>query len=164
MLKGLLLVLITAACAGMGRVFSNARRRRSELLGELLGAVRVLRIRVLNSAEPVSVLMEKSELPLFRNLAEGMQRCGSLEEAWAEMKRKATREMEPLMESDRALLDEFLNRLGKSGRKEQDELFSLTIARLEEAQTQAKNRFADASRTFTALGALVGAAICILIV
>ena len=164
MLKGILLVLITAACAATGRMFSNARRHRSELLGQLLGAVRVLRIRVLNSADPVSILMEKSELPLFRNIAEAMRDYGTLEEAWAEMKRNATREMEALTDSDRALLDEFLHGLGKSGRKEQDELFSMTIARLEEAQTQAKNRFSDASRTFTALGALIGAAICILIV
>ena len=44
------------------------------------------------------------------------------------------------------------------------ELFSDCIAQLEEAQTQARKSFSDASKTYTALGALVGIAVCILIV
>lgn len=164
MIKGILLILIVTACTAAGRMLSNVRRRRSELLGELLGAVRVLRIRVLNSAEPVSALMRRSDLPMLRNLAEVMGTGIPVEEAWERLKLKASGEMDSLDASDRLILDDFFSHLGKSGRDEQDELFSATIARLEDAQSQAKSRLADASRTFTALGALIGVAICILIV
>ena len=44
------------------------------------------------------------------------------------------------------------------------ELFSGCIAQLEEAQAQARRNFSEASKTYTALGALVGIAVCILIV
>ena len=126
--------------------------------------MRVLRIRVLNSTEPVSVLMRKSELPMFQNLAAEMNAGVSPGEAWTQLKEKAQGELETLSESDRRILDGFFAQLGASGRNEQDELFSRVAAQLEAAQTQARNRFSDASKTFTALGALVGVAICILIV
>lgn len=145
-------------------MLSNVRRRRSELLSEVLGAVRVLRIRVLNSSEPISVLMRKSELPMFQNLAAETNAGVSPGEAWTRLKEKAQGELEALTESDRQILDDFFAHLGASGRNEQDELFSRVAAQLEAAQTQARNRFTDASKTFTALGALIGVGICILIV
>ena len=62
------------------------------------------------------------------------------------------------------LLDSFFQNLGQSGREEQCTLFSTVIARMEEEQSQARRRYADASRVYTALGTLIGIGICVLIV
>ena len=51
--------LILIACAGAGRLLSNARRRRTEALGEMLTAMRVLRLRMMNSMETLGILLRK---------------------------------------------------------------------------------------------------------
>lgn len=167
MLKGILLSLILLAGAGAGRMLSNARRRRSELLGELLAAMRVLRLRMLNSAEPLSVLLRKSDSRLFRDLGNGLWEGGGLRPCWEKLCQSGVRRgcmLDCLNQDDLLLLDDFFRNLGGSGREEQKELFSSVISQLEEAQRQAHSSFLDASRTYTALGALVGIAVCILIV
>ena len=167
MLKGILLSIILVAGAGAGKMLSNARKRRFDLLGELLAAMRVLRLRMLNSMEPLGILLRKSDSRLFRDLGNALREDFGLRECWEELRLAATRRgcmLDSLTEDDLRLLDGFFQRLGGSGREEQMELFSSTIAQLEEAQTQARKCFSDASRTYTALGALVGIAVCILIV
>ena len=167
MLKGILLSVILISGAGTGRMLSNARRRRFELLGELLAAMRVLRLRMLNSMEPLGILLRKSDSRLFRDLGNSLREDCGLRECWEELRAAATKRgcmLDCLTEDDLRLLDGFFQRLGGSGREEQMELFSDCIAQLEEAQTQARKSFSDASKTYTALGALVGIAVCILIV
>lgn len=167
MLKGILLSIILVAGAGAGKMLSSARKRRFDLLGELLAAMRVLRLRMLNSMEPLGILLRKSDSRLFRDLGNALREDCGLRECWEELRLAATRRgcmLDSLIEDDLRLLDGFFQRLGGSGREEQMELFSFTIAQLEEAQTQARKCFSDASRTYTALGALVGIAVCILIV
>ena len=167
MLKGILLSVIMLASAGTGRMLSNARRRRFELLGELLAAMRVLRLRMLNSMEPLGILLRKSDSRLFRDLGNALREDCGLWECWEELRGAVTKRgcmLDSLTEDDLHLLDSFFQRLGGSGREEQMELFSDCIAQLEEAQTQARRSFSDASKTYTALGALVGIALCILIV
>lgn len=167
MLKGALLSVILLACAGVGRALSNARRRRVELLGELLAAMRVLRLRMLNSMEPLGILMRKSDSRLFRELGNSLWEGGGLQECWHDMRNVQTRRsgmLDSLTEEDLMLLDSFFQNLGQSGREEQCTLFSTVIARMEEEQNQARRRYADASRVYTALGTLIGIGICVLIV
>ena len=167
MLKGILLSIILVAGAGTGKMLSNARKRRFELLGELLAAMRVLRLRMLNSTEPLGILLRKSDSRLFRDLGNSLREDCGLRECWEELRVAATRRgcmLDSLTEDDLRLMDGFFQRLGGSGREEQMELFSSTIAQLEEAQAQARKCFSDAAKTYTALGALVGIAVCILIV
>ena len=167
MLKGILLSIILVAGGGTGKMLSNARKRRFELLGELLAAMRVLRLRMLNSMEPLGILLRKSDSRLFRDLGNALREDCGLRECWEELRSAATRRgcmLDSLTEDDLRLLDGFFQRLGGSGREEQMELFSSTIAQLEEAQAQARKCFSDAAKTYTALGALVAIAVCILIV
>lgn len=167
MLKGILLSIILVAGAGTGKMLSNARKRRFELLGDLLAAMRVLRLRLLNSMEPLGILLRKSDSRLFRDLGNSLREDCSLRECWEELRSMATQRgcmLDSLTEDDLRLLDSFFQRLGSSGREEQMELFSCCIAQMEEAQMQARKCFSDASKTYTALGALVGIAVCILIV
>lgn len=167
MLKGILLSLILVAGAGAGRMLSGARRRRYELLEELLAAMRVLRLRMLNSMEPLGILLRKSDSRLFQDLGNGLWEGCGLWECWQGLRGELARRgrmLDCLTEDDLRLLDGFFQKLGGSGREEQRELFSSAIAQLEEAQNQARSSFSDASRTYTALGALIGIAVCILIV
>ena len=69
MLKWMLLGGILCACAAAGRAASNIRRKRYDNLSEILAAMRVLRLRMLNSMEPVGILLRKSDSLLFRELA-----------------------------------------------------------------------------------------------
>ncbi|MBQ8507919.1 MAG: stage III sporulation protein AB [Clostridia bacterium] len=167
MLKGLLLSLVLVACAGAGRVMSNGRKRRSEILGELLAGMRVLRLRMLNSLEPLGILLRKSDARLFRDLGNSLWEGSSLGECWIKLRDeeiKRGRSLDSLTAEDVRLLDDFFSRLGGSGRDEQNELFSQTISSMEEVHSNARRIFIDASRTYTALGALVGVGICIIIV
>lgn len=167
MIKALLLCMILFACAGAGRALSSGRRRRTELLNELLAALRVLRLRMLNSLEPVGILLRKSDAALLRDLGNRLWEGESLEESWIALREKEIRrggQLDSLSEGDQKLLDDFFRRLGGSGREELNDLFSATIAALEEAHAGARKLFAEASRTYTALGALIGVGICIIIV
>ncbi len=167
MMKALLLCMILFACAGAGRALSGGRKRRSEILGELLAALRVLRLRMLNSLEPVGILLRKSDTALLRDLGNRLWEGEGLEESWFALRNEETRRgrsLDSLSGGDMKLLDDFFRQLGGSGRDELNNLFSTTIAALEEAHAGARKTFAEASRTYTALGALVGAGICIMIV
>lgn len=166
MLKGLLLSLVLAACACAGRALSNGKKRRAELLCELLAGMRVLRLRMLNSLEPLGVLLRRSDAPLLRRLGDSLWEGSSLRECWEGLRREESRRgrgLDALTRSDLALLDEFFQKLGGSGREEQSELFSQIIARMEEAHCAARSEYTEAARTFTALGALTGIGICIII-
>lgn len=129
--------------------------------------MRVLRLRMLNSMEPLGILLRKSDSKLFRNLGNDLWEKGSLSECW-----RLTREAEGkrgglllgLDAMDLRILDEFFLNLGKSGREEQNALFASVIAQMEEVQQQAKRSYADASKLYTTLGTLVGIGICVLIV
>jgi len=58
----------------------------------------------------------------------------------------------------------FFSKLGKSGREEQNGMFAMCISQLEEAQSHARNDYMDGSKLYTALGALVGVGICVMMV
>lgn len=146
---------------------SNARRHRYELIGDLLTAMRVLRLRMLNSMEPLGILLRKSDSAIFRSLGNSLWEGGGLGECWQAMRERETRRgglLAALAGEDLRLLDDFFLNLGRSGRQEQSELFASVIARMEEYQDQARHGYADASRMYTALGTLIGIGICVLIV
>ena len=167
MLKGALLIVILLACTAVGRSLSGARRRRAEVLGELLAAMRVLRLRMLNSMEPLGILLRKSDSPLFRQLGNQLRAGANLYDCWRERRGVETRRggaLDSLGTDDLAILDGFFRHLGGSGRDEQSELFAGVIAAMEEAQTHARRSYADASKVYTALGTLVGIGLCVLIV
>jgi len=151
----------------VGRAVSARRKRRSELLGELLAAMRVLRLRMLNSVEPLGILMRKSDSALFRDLGNSLWEGGGLEQCWLENRGGYSRGngmLACLSEEEIRILDSFFQHLGKSGRQEQNQLFASAIGELEEKQGLARRSYLETSKLYTALGTLVGIGICILIV
>ena len=166
MLKAVLLIIILLACTAVGRTMSVQRRRRYGLLGEILAAMRVLRLRMLNSMEPLGILLRRSDSPLFRDLGNSLWEGGGLAECWAQKRRQqaGNTPLHCLTEGDLHILDGFFQNLGKTGREEQNQLFSGVINEMEEQQLRARSRYLDASKLYTALGALIGIGLCVLIV
>ena len=166
MLKGILLSVVLLSCAGIGRALSNARRNRVEVLGELLAAMRVLRLRMLNSMEPIGILLRRSESQLFCDIGKNLHSEGTLEESWQYFRANAKRhvELSALSERDLKILDVFFRGLGRSGRDEQNQLFGSIIEEMEAAQMNARGKYADAAKLYTALGTLIGIGLCVLIV
>lgn len=167
MFKGLLLTLILLACTCMGRMLSNVRRRRFEILNDLLAAIRVLRLRILNSMEPLGILLRKADCELFKRLGDSLWEGAGLSESWLQMREEEMRRgglLTGLNNSDMRILDEFFLSLGKSGRDEQCELFSSVIDRMEDAQQEARQGYMEATKLYTTLGTLVGIGICVLII
>lgn len=129
--------------------------------------MRVLRLRMLNSMEPLGILLRKSDCELFRRLGNSLWEGSNLSESWLLMRDKEISRGGLLVgadSSDLLILDEFFLNLGQSGRDEQCELFASVIGRMEEMQHQAKKGYADASKLYTALGTLVGIGICVLVI
>lgn len=167
MLKEIMLAAIPLGGAAAGKILANAKKRRSELIGEILAAVRVLRLRMLNSMEPLSILLRKSDCLLFRDLGNSLWVGSSLQECWSLQKKQCMKKggmLDSLTDSDSAILDALFERLGQNGRDEQNELFASVISQLEEAQLSAGRKQIEAMRLYTALGALSGIMIAILIV
>ena len=167
MLKEIMLAAIPIGCAGAGKILSNAKKRRAELIGEILAALRVLRLRMLNSMEPLSVLLRKSDSLLFRELGNSLWVGSSLQECWTLQKKLSMKKgglLDSLAGEDTEILDVLFDKLGRSGRDEQGELFASVIERLEQAQLSARRKQTEAARMYTALGALAGVMIAILIV
>ena len=167
MLKGALLVVILLACTAVGRSLSGARRRRAEVLSDLLAAMRVLRLRMLNSMEPLGILLRKSDSRLFRQLGNELRAGTNLYDCWRERCAIETRRggaLDSLSTDDIILLDGFFKHLGGSGREEQSELFAGVISEMEDVQAHARRSYADASKVYTALGTLIGIGLCVLIV
>lgn len=167
MLKAILLTVILAACACGGRSLCCGMKRRSNMLSDLLAGLRVLRLRMLNSMEPIGVLLRKSDAALLRRLGDCLRDGHGLQACWQQLRLSESRRggmLDCLTTDDVAILDDLLRNLGQSGREEQSELFAATIARMEDACSVARQRFLDASKTYTALGALMGVALCILLV
>lgn len=166
MIKGILLSIVLLASTGIGRTLACERRRRCEKLAELTAAMRVLRLRMLNSLEPIGILLRKSEAELFRMMGNGLSEGVGLEECWHEKRTYARKSamLADLQDDDLKILDGFFEGLGKTGRDEQNELFSKVLAEMEEVYSVAKKRYEEASKLFTALGTVTGLGICILIV
>ncbi len=167
MLKAVLLSVVLAACACGGRSLCCGKKRRAAMLADLLAGLRVLRLRMLNSVEPIGVLLRRSDAALLKQLGDSLREGASLKACWQELRLAQSRRggmLDSLASDDIAIFDDLLRHLGQSGREEQSELLSTVIARMEEASAAAQKRFQDASKTYTALGALAGVALCILLV
>lgn len=129
--------------------------------------MRVLRLRMLNSLEPMGILLRKSDSILFRTLGNSLWEGDNLQESWYKLQQKEIKRgkmLDSLTNQDLELLNQFFENLGKSSRNEQCLLFSSIISQMEEAQAQAKRAYSESSRVYTALGALAGIGICILVV
>lgn len=130
----------------------------------IAGAVRVLRLRMLNSTENVCALLSRSDLQAFRGIGDA---GANPEENWLRQRGALTArggELDSLSAEDLKALDNLFAHLGKSDRQQQNLLLTDVIAQLEERQLQAKQQLRDSARMSTALGALIGIGVCVIVI
>ena len=162
MLKAILLCGIFIACTACGRMLTASRKQRVKTMGDLLSAVRVLRLRMLNSTANVSALLSKSDFEPFRKIGGA---GGDPEASYLRMRDAFAARggaLECLSADDLKALDNLFAHLGKSDRKQQNLLLTDVIAHLEEVQLHARQQLRDSERMSTALGALVGIGVCVI--
>ncbi len=164
MLKAILLCGIFIACTACGRMLTGSRKNRVNMMGEILGAIRVLRLRMLNSNENVCTLLCRSDLGAFRRIGAAGSDPG---ENWLRQRAELISRggaLDSLNTDDVKALDGLFVHLGKSDRRQQDLLLSDIIAQLEDTQLHARQQLRDSARMSTALGALIGIGICVIVV
>lgn len=163
----LFLCAILIVCGALtGVAAADGARRRLRLLGRLTEAVRLLRVRMLERAEPLRSALERTEEATFGEIARAMDDLTDASAAWRRVRENLTRRggaLDCLTESDLAALTELFDGLGRSGRAEQELLLNAALEDLKRAQTDARAQMERASRLYPAAGLLVAAAAVVLL-
>ena len=164
MLKAVLLCGIFIACTMCGSMMTASRKQRVKAMGDFLSAVRVLRLRMLNSTENVCALLSRSDFEAFRKIGG----AGTDPEAsYLRLREELTARggaLENLNMDDLKVADNLFAHLGKSDRQQQNLLLSEVISQLEDMQLQARQQLRESARMSTALGALVGIGVCVIVI
>ena len=149
-----------------GKAAADAVRRRARTLEGLTEGIRVLRIHMMGLLEPVQFALERSECPLLALVAAGVKDGRSAHEAWGELRGRTARRGGPvdaLVEEDLQLLDRLFQRLGQSGREEQEALLSATLQSLELRLASARQKAGEADRLYLSLGLLIGLMLALIV-
>ena len=100
--------------------------------------------------ETLGILLRKSDSMVFKAVGNALWEGEGVNDCWQHVRDSAMRRggtLDSLTDADAALLDEFFAGLGNSGRDEQSRLFSVSIAALEDAQTQARGEIPRGAAT-----------------
>ena len=136
----LCVVLCGALC---GKSLSDGARKRAQALGDIIEAVKRLRVRMTGMFEPVQSALQHADCPLFTAVAEGMK-CGrSAGEAWEGSRAKAGR---------------------RGGREEQDLLLGGALESLEALHSAAQVKAGEANRLYGTLGLLIGLMLALIVI
>lgn len=167
MRERLILSAILIVCGALtGLAAADGARRRLRLLGRLTEAVRLLRVRMLERAEPLRSALERTEEATFGEIARAMDDLTDASAAWRRVREKLTRRggtLDCLTESDLAALTELFDGLGRSGRAEQRLLLDAALEALKHAQTDARSQMERANRLYPSVGLLVAATAVVLL-
>lgn len=145
---------------------ADVARRRANALRAIAEGLRVLKIHMTGMLEPVQTALVSANCPLFSLVAEGMGEGRSAGEAWREARRGAMRRGGPadaLTESDIRVLDTLFDRLGQSGRAEQDTLLSGMTEEVEALRDRAAQKSIEAGKLYTSLGFLIGLMLALIV-
>ena len=163
----LILSAILIACGALtGLAAADGARRRLRILGRLTEAVRLLRVRMLERAEPLRSALERTEEETFGEIARTMDDLTDASAAWRRVREKLTRRgsvLDCLTENDCAALTELFDSLGQSGRAEQKLLLDAALEALKRAQMDARAQMERANRLYPAVGLLVAATAVVLL-
>ena len=161
----LCVVLCGAFC---GHSLTVAQRQRAALLRALTEGLRVLKIHMTGMFEPIQDALGHSDCTLLRSVSSQMSEGVSAWAAWQAV-RKSGRgrrgsSVGALEESDCVVLDRFFERLGESGREEQELLLEGTVQALEVQCEKAEKKSAEADRLYLKLGLLVGLMLALIVI
>ena len=162
------LALCVVLCGALsGRALSDGARRRCDALKGLAEASRRLRVRMTGMFEPVQNALERAENPLFSLVAGAMTGGRSAGEAWAQVRKNATRRGGPadsLTDADREALTRLFDGLGQTGREEQDLLLEGVVEALAALEASARAKLREADRLYGTLGLLIGLMLALIVI
>lgn len=166
-LRLVLAMVIVVGSTLCGKSIAHAAERRYRLLFRLLDALRLLRVRIVQSCVPLDDALLSSGISLFSRIAGELDAADSVFDAWRSVKVRSCRrggEGDCLATREIEALDRFFEQLGESGRAAQDEAIRACIAALELARDEAREQASSTGRLYTSIGFLTGLAIAVLIV
>ena len=153
----LILSAILIACGALtGLAAADGTRRR----------LRLLRVHMLERAEPLRSALERTQEETFGEIARAMNDLTDASAAWRRIREKLTRRgraLDCLAESDCAALTDLFDGLGQSGRAEQKLLLDAALEALKRAQADARAQMERANRLYPAVGLLVAATAVVLL-
>lgn len=166
-LRLVLAAVIVAGCGLCGRSMACSAVRRQRLIGEMLDALRLLRVQIVSMLEPLDRALRQTDLPLFAATADALAGVDRASEAWRAVCARECRRggaADCLEQGDRDVLDRLFEHLGESGRAAQDAAIRACIEAMEAIHAEAKERAAATGKLYGSVGFLTGLAIAVLII
>jgi len=161
----LLCAILVGLCAWAGRSAAMVQVRRARLLKTVLGEMEPLRLRMLSQRLPLKDALSGCVWEEMREMGKEMEQADAVS-AWKNVCRKRVSRgeaMDCLEEEELKVLDGFFAGLGESGVRQQEALFENTKTELERILQAASKTCGEKTRLYTALGALAGAALVIMV-
>ena len=157
---------VTLLCAMTGKSFAGTNARRAKLLAELMDALQLLKVHMLDRLMPLEAALSLSKSLLLIKVGEHVAKSGAYN-AWQTIKSREMKRggiMDCLSVKDAEVLERLFEALGSSGRNEQRPIIDSAIKELGLLEAQARSESGEKGRLYTILGALAGVAIVIFII
>lgn len=162
-----LAALVVIGSGLCGRAFAASAERRLRLLREMLDALRRLKIQIVNLLEPLDSALTQTGFPLFESVAAHLDAVGNAADAWQAAIGKASKRgqcADCLARPEMEAMERLFERLGESGRADQEEGIRACIASLELACEEARRQSRETGRLYTSVGILTGLALAVLMI
>lgn len=166
-MKIILAVCIVVAASVSGHLLAASAERRKRLLGELFGALKILRIHIVNASEPLNIALIQTNFPLFVLVSENLATSASVSEAWKIVRKTKCRRGgvgDCLAQQEIESMDRLFNHLGRSARSSQQESINACIASIEDILAEAGNRAEQVKKLYSSIGFLTGLAIVVMMI
>ena len=150
-------------CTMTGRMFAGRNSRRARMLAELMDAIQLLRVHMLDRLLPMKAALERSQSFALNETGAAMDGT-SAAAAWQIVKERQLRrggKLDCLSARDIDVLDKLFESLGTTGISEQRPIIDGTIKELGLLEAAAKAECNEKGRLYTTLGALAGVALVI---
>lgn len=150
-------------CTMAGRAFAGGNARRAKLLAEMMDALQMLRVHMLDRLMPLGTALSRSQSHILNEMGTAVDKTGAAA-AWSEIKSRELRRggrLDCLSGRDIQVLDGLFEALGTTGRSEQKPVIDGAIKELGILEAEARSKSGEKSRLYTTLGALAGVAVVI---
>lgn len=147
-------------CALAGKSFGGANARRVKMLAEIMDALQMLRVHMLDRLMPLEAAMCRSQSKLLNEIGDALGNAGAAS-AWQDVKARELRRgglLDCLTLRDIEVLDCLFSALGSTGRREQRPVIDSAIKELGLLEAAARSESGEKGRLYTTLGALAGVA------
>ena len=160
----MLSVALIGMCTWAGRSAAMVQVRRIRFLDAVLKEMEMLKNRMLLQRLPLGEAFLHSNWSVFSEMGKEMGEDDALH-AWGIVfgKRVCGADIACIEEEELHALEAFFSQLGSSGVREQETLFEGTRTELEKIRQGAGKVCSEKMRLYTALGALTGAALVIML-